>query len=163
MLRCVPRGFYRYGKLLAHNATRAQIRCAVGRGRLIRLARGVYAGQQPRVGDELWALFARLPPGAMLTRQSAAHLLGFAAAPRGDVQVLVPAGIARPRIGGVTCYEAVLAVPEPAWVGGVPCTPSARTAIDLARTRSRLDAIALLDRALHTGACDGPALDREVA
>jgi hypothetical protein len=146
---------------------RGRIRRALEAHRLARLGRGVYRGRAaiPREPLEyLRALFMRLPAGVVLGHESGARLFGVALPHRGDgaVHVLVPAGLARPRISGVVCHEAVLEVPEPVWVYGVPCAPAARCVIDLVRARKRLDGIAILDAALRAGVCDRSTLLDEV-
>ncbi|MFY1626777.1 endonuclease domain-containing protein [Micromonospora sp. WMMD723] len=77
--------------------------------------------------------------------------------------MIVPAGGRVPRIRGVVVHQAVLAVPEPVLVAGLPCAPADRCAVDLARTVARLDALPLLDLCLRVGACRPAGLTAELA
>jgi Protein of unknown function (DUF559) len=146
---------WRYAELRDAGVSRAGVR------RLVRLHRGIYLGQQPEGLDILRGLFLRLPEGVLLTMRSAAHLYGFGD-PSGAVHVLVPRGINRPRIEGVLTYEAVLPVPAPVRIAGIPCVPPARCAVDLVRHLPRLLALPVLDAALRCAACTEAELLAEV-
>lgn len=142
----------RFQNLLASGLTESQIRCRVEDGRLLRPFHDVYRDPGLDPLADLRALFLRLPPGAVACRQTAAILHGFGEhvpLPRG-VHVVIPRGEWRTRIGGLRTHEAVLTF-EPVLVDGIPCTTAARTAIDLARTSRRLDALPVLDGALRIG------------
>ncbi|MEJ3744663.1 DUF559 domain-containing protein [Actinomycetes bacterium KLBMP 9797] len=157
---------WRYADLRERGLTEGQIRWRAGDGQLIRPFHGVFVA--PNAGDDefvrLRALFLRLPAGAMACRQTAAWLHGFGEfAPLSpQVQILIPAGMPRPRLRGVKVYDTVLPA-EPVTVHGVPCVPAARCAIDLARTVRRLDALPVLDGALRAGGCTADELATEVA
>jgi hypothetical protein len=84
------------------------------------------------------------------------------AGPDEPVHVIIPPMVARPRICGVVCHAAVVPVPGPVMLGGVPCAPAARCAVDLARRATRFGAIALLDAALRSGTCTPADLAAEV-
>jgi hypothetical protein len=108
----------------------------------------VYAEGSADVEEELAALFVRFPRAAVLGRRSAAHRLGFGPVPAA-VEILLPPGVARPRMPGVVVYEAIVPVGEPVVVAGIPCAPPVRCAVDLARTLRRMDGLPVLDSLLH--------------
>jgi hypothetical protein len=153
---------FSYGDLLADGMSREHIRLSVDDGALYRVGRGVYATAEANEVTRLRGLFLRMPEGIMLSHQSAAHVLGFGELPADGVHVLVPVGTRRPAIRGVVTHEAILPVPESRMVGGIPCVPAARAAVDLARSSGRLNAIATLDAALRVGACSPDDLAEEV-
>ncbi|SCG59920.1 Protein of unknown function [Micromonospora rifamycinica] len=109
------------------------------------------------------ALLRRLPEGAVVGFHSGARLHGFGVVPSEDLHVIVPAGGMVPQIRGVVVHQAVLAVPEPVLLAGLPCAPADRCAVDLARTVARLDALPLLDLCLRVGACRPEELTAELA
>ena len=144
----------RYQEMRASGLKESQIRCRVEDGRLLRPFHDVYLEPTSTVDElaALRALFTRLPVGAAACRQTAAALHGFgefAPLPRG-VHVALPRGAWRPAIRGLRTHEAVLPF-EAVLVHGVPCTTVVRTAVDLARTSRRFDALPVLDGALRTG------------
>ncbi|MEV1288706.1 DUF559 domain-containing protein [Micromonospora sp. NPDC049679] len=116
----------------------------------------------PADDEHLRALFLRLPAEAMLGRESAAQRLGFGVLRAHAIHVVVPPGVARPRIPGIVVHHEVLPIVEPVLVGGIPCVPAARCAVDLARTVRRLDALPVLDAVLRAGMCDIDDLLAEV-
>jgi len=59
-------------------------------------------------------------------------------------------------------HESTLPLDKPEIVLGVPCTPAARCALDLARTLSRPDALSTLDAALAAAACTPDDLATEL-
>ncbi|MFV2022001.1 DUF559 domain-containing protein [Micromonospora sp. LOL_023] len=159
----------RYRALRSTGFGEGEIRGLLDRGQLWRPFNDTYlpatvARQLPYA--RLRALSARLPPTALICRQSAAILHGFGdfvVAPKDDrVHVMLPAGVARPRFRGVIIHETALPA-EPCLVDGVACTSPARTAVDLARTSSRMDALPALDGAVRLGGCDIEDLVLEVA
>ena len=153
---------YRHRDLLDGGLTREQLRRAVGRNAVARISRGMYAAAG-QGSSTLEALFARLPSGTVLGYETAAARYGFARrAPDEPIHVIVPSTVARPRIRGVVCHEAVLPVAEPIMIGGIPCAPPQRCAIDLARRATRPGAIALLDAALRSATCTSADLAAEV-
>jgi hypothetical protein len=118
------------------------------------VTRGVYTAAFPiAAADRLRALFLRLPKGTVLGFHSAAAMHGFGVLRADRVHVVIPAGVAKPRIHGVVAHEAVLRVSEPAIIGGIPCAPAARCVVDLVRTVRRIDALAVVDAALRARAC----------
>jgi hypothetical protein len=152
-----------YRELRTAGLSRRRIRNALTRNVVARPCRGVYT--QDDDGDrfrDLRALFLRLPPGAVAAYATAAAIYGFGSADSSAaVHVVVPRGIARPRIQGVVCHEALLPVGPPIVVAGVPLAPPARCAIDLARTTARPAGLATLDAALRR-ACTPSDLVAEV-
>lgn len=139
---------------LADDPGRRRLATAITHGKLQAVSRGIYA--RPPASDEerLLALFLRLPAGTLLGMHSAAERYGFGTLHSDQVHVVIPPKVAKPRIRGVVAHESALATPEPTLLGGIPCVPAARCAIDLARAVRRLDALPVLDAALRAGACD---------
>jgi hypothetical protein len=68
-----------------------------------------------------------------------------------------------PLIQGVAAHASVLPVESPVMVGGVPCVPPERCAVDLACRLRRGDALAVLDATLRAGQCRPDQLSAEVA
>ncbi|MGQ5260233.1 DUF559 domain-containing protein [Micromonospora sp. ZYX-F-536] len=139
-----------------------RIRTRLAHEELVRVRRGVYADQPCGDGDELRALLLRLPGEAMLTRQSAARRHGFGVLREDVIHIQLPASIPKPRLPGVVVHHSILPV-LPVFVGGVPCVPAARCAVDLARTVRRMDALPVLDAALRTRSVTQEALLEEVS
>lgn len=133
-------------------------------GHLHHVARCAYlsGAGQPSLVERLRALFLVLPPGAVVGYQTAALLYGFGVHAHRRPHILVPAGGPVPHLRGVAVHQAVLPIGAPVEVDGLPCVPPDRCAIDLARTGSRLDAIAVLDAALRSGRCTESTLATEV-
>lgn len=154
----------RYAALRADGWSRGRIEYAVQSGALQRVARGamLQGSGTPGLVDQLKALFLLLPPGALVGFHSAARLYGFGIVPSANPHIVVPAGAAVPDIRGVATRQTVLPVGDPMWIAGLPCVPPDRCAIDLARTCSRLDAIAVLDAALRSRQCTPDSLAVEV-
>ncbi|MFI7575295.1 DUF559 domain-containing protein [Micromonospora sp. NPDC049497] len=133
----------------------------MNREELRRVRRGVYADQPCDDEDELRALLLCLPKEAVLTRQSAARRYGFGVLRDDVVHVQLPVTVPKPRLPGLVVHHSVLPV-DPVLVGGLPCVPAARCAIDLARTVRRLDALPVLDAAIRAGAVTAEELLAEV-
>ncbi|MET8372582.1 type IV toxin-antitoxin system AbiEi family antitoxin domain-containing protein [Micromonospora sp. DT68] len=154
-------GLFRYSELLAAGLSREQVRRLAEQSRLRRLSRSVYApsAYSPK---HLPAIFRRLPDSAVVGFHTGAQLHGFGDARSADVHIIVPAGESVPHIRGVVAHEAVLPVRDPVLLGGVPCAPAARCAVDLARSMRRMDAMPLLDLCLRVGACRPEELRIEV-
>lgn len=133
--------------------SRRTLRTRVEQNKLLRVTRGIYADGPPTDDDLLHAIFLRLPVEALLGRQSAAQRLGFGGLAASAVHIVLPPGVARPRIPGVVVHEEVVPVGEPVVVDGVPCVPPVRCAVDLARTARRIDALPVLDSVLRAGLC----------
>ncbi len=159
---------FRYRDLRQAGIGRRRFRIFVDNGGAVPLGRGIYAsGPGDRLRD-VRALFARLPDGAVLGFRTAALMLGLGPAlpggspPDERIHVIVPPGIARPRIHGVVCHETSVPVRYAAVVDGVPCALPERCAIDLARTVPRMHGLALLDRVCRIGACTTADLAAEL-
>lgn len=159
----------RYRALLNSGISEGAVRGRIDRGQLWRPFNDTYlsaaaARQLPHA--RLRALLVRLPPAALICRQSAALLHGFGdfiVKPVDDrVHVLLPAGVSRPRLRGVIVHETALPA-EPFLVDGVACTSPARTAVDLARASVRMDALPVLDGALRVAHCELDDLASEIA
>jgi very-short-patch-repair endonuclease len=135
-----------------------------GSGRISRPHRGLYliGAVRPDLLDLARAALRVAPAGAVLARQTAAALLGFGVTPASGVHLVVGPGEPVPQRPGLTVHQSVVPVEEPVIVYDVPCTPVARTAIDLARTTRRFDAISTLDAALAAGICAPDDLEREL-
>jgi hypothetical protein len=159
---------YGYRELRRAGLARRRIQSVIDRGGAVRLTRGVYADGLGNENQRIRALLARLPVGTVLGFQTAAVMHGFGSALNlrsrsdGDVHVIVPPGVAKPRIRGVVCHEAAVPVRSAVLISGISCAPAARCAVDLARTVSRADGLAVLDRALGVGACEPADLRAEL-
>ncbi|MFI6064737.1 DUF559 domain-containing protein [Micromonospora sp. NPDC051227] len=142
--------------------TVGRIRTRLDREEILRVRRGVYADKPCDDDDELRALMLRLPDGAVLARQSAARRYGFGVLRDDLIHIQLPAEVPKPRLPGVVVHRTVLPV-RPVFVGGLPCVPAARCAVDLARAARRFDALPVLDAALRSGLVTRDDLLAEVA
>jgi very-short-patch-repair endonuclease len=102
------------------------------------------------------------PANSVVGFHTAAALLGFGVVAADAVHLVVPQGGLLPQRRDIRVHQSVLPVGEAVVRLGIPCTPPARTAVDLARTVHRPLALSILDAALANGACDKDALVREV-
>lgn len=92
------------------------------------------------------------PPTAVLGFDTAAAMHGFGILETTTIHLVVPAGtVMRPR-RGIRIHQSAAPF-EPVTHLGVPCTPAARTATDLARALPRMEALPVLDAALFARAC----------
>lgn len=125
------RGVLSRRQLMALGFSADAIRHRLAAGRLHFVYRGVYAVGRPQVsrhGRWVAALLA-CGPGAVLSHQSVAELLGIRRARPGPIHVSVPAHVLR-RVPGVEVHRrAALRV---ATHEGIPATSPADTLIDLA-------------------------------
>ena len=133
--------------------SRAHLEELVRRGRVRQVLRGVYldahvAHDLPRRAA---SVRLRLPPGAALSRTTAAWLLGAEVRPLScrdgvmPVECTVPSGtepLSRP---GVRSYVAPLAADDVVLVAGLPCTSPTRTAVDLLRWLPPHEGLAMVD------------------
>jgi hypothetical protein len=151
--------------LVAGGLSAAATRWRVSRGRINRLHRGAYllGPYVPDLLDRVRAALLVSPPEAVLGYHSAAALMGFGVMPSSDVHIVVPMGAAVPRRPGIVVHQSVLPVDKPTPVHGVPCTPAARTAVDLARALRRWDALPVLDAALAAEAYTVDDLESELS
>ncbi|MFG2037051.1 DUF559 domain-containing protein [Dactylosporangium sp. NPDC048998] len=150
-----------YRELLELGVPRQRLRDRVTDGRIAIVSRGVYGPAVNDHIDHLRAVLLRLPGDVVLSHQSAAALYGFAVIGAERVHVTFPAGMAKPRIRGVTAHESALPVTAVQHPFGVRCAPPARVAVDLARSYRRPDALATLDAALRARLCTADELADE--
>ncbi len=129
-----------------------------------RLYRGVYADADLPDGHDLRVSGACLlvPPGAVFSGRTAAHLLGAPelADAGTPVEVSVPAGQRFGPVAGMVVRRTLLSPAEVAVARRRPCTTGVRTAFDLARHEPLGDAVAALDVLLARGVVDRAALRR---
>jgi hypothetical protein len=141
-------------QIVRAGTTPTAIRWHVRGARLVHVHRGRYlvGVTTPDLLDRVRAALRVCPPAAAVGFHTAAALQGFGVPDDGDIHLVVPAGSPVAHRPGLRVYESV--VPFKAVVTlGVPCTPPARTAVDLARVLDRPTALAVLDAALYAGAC----------
>jgi very-short-patch-repair endonuclease len=152
-------------ELAKYGVSRDATRWRVNRSWVLRPHQGAYllGATAPDLLDLIRAALAVSPPDAVVGFHTAAALLGFGVVSTSTVHIVVPAGGLFPHRRGITVHQSVVPVGQPALRLGVPCTPAARTAIDLARTAHRPLALSILDAALANGACDRGSLEHEVA
>ncbi len=116
--------------------SRGQVDREVGRQRLHRVFRGVYAYGNPAVGAKgrLWAATLACGPEAFVSHRSAAALMGLM--DRGPllIDVIAP-GLRGREIDGIRLHRVRAPLrDETGTFDGVPCTSPARTFVDLAGT-----------------------------
>ena len=114
-----------------------------------RLQHGVYAWRE--IADEpyirLKAAMRRLPPGAALSGRSAAWLHGLDVAPCQPIEATVPTSSRVTRVEGVAISRA--AEIETVRAKGLPVTTRVQTLADLGRRLELVEAVVILDMALH--------------
>ncbi|MFC9441178.1 type IV toxin-antitoxin system AbiEi family antitoxin domain-containing protein [Nocardia sp. NPDC057030] len=131
--------------------TRAELRARVRRGEWVPVFHGVYREATTQPGPELRVEAARLSmdlPVMIAAYDTAAELHGFSVSQWNATHVL---GVQLSRSKHLVVHHDRLDPAQVATVNGVSATSAARTAIDLARTLNRLDALATLDAASRTG------------
>ena len=133
--------------------------------RLVRALQGSYllGVDHPDLLDRARAALSVSPPGAVVGFHTAAALLGFGVVEDEAVHVVVPSGTSAPYRRGLRVHQAALSWDTPVICRGVPCTPAARTAVDLARLLPRAQGLSILDAVLFAGACTMADLGAEVA
>jgi very-short-patch-repair endonuclease len=150
--------------LLGRGVSARAIQWRVGKGQLVRVSRNTYVlGQEPDLLDRVRATMLVMPPDAVIGYHTAAALHGFGVVRSTDIHVVVPAGTPVPQRRGVTAHESVIPTGEATLRIGFPCTAPARTAVDLARTVRRQNALPVLDAGLRVGAFSKPQLAAEIA
>ena len=141
-----------HAQLIELGVARRSVSEAVALGRLHRVHLAVYsiapAGARPRLAPEHAALLA-CGPGAALSHWSAAWLHGLSERQPLPVDVTVPVDRGRRRDGLAVHRTRSLERVDRAWVGRLPCTSVARTAIDLSPRLDDPQLEPLLDRALR--------------
>ncbi len=127
-----------------------------------RLYRGVYADADLPDSFAVRVSGARLlvPPGAVFSGRTAAHLHGAAdlVDARTPVEVSVPTGVRFGPVAGLRVRRVRLPASDVTQVRGRPCTTPLRTALDIARTEPLPEGVAALDVLLARGVVDHPAL-----
>jgi very-short-patch-repair endonuclease len=154
----------RWGELRDHGLSPGAATWRARHVRINRVHRGAYliGATLPDLLDRARAALLVAPAGAVLGYQTAAALLGFGVTATDDVHLVVGVDDPVPQRPGITVHQSVVPVGEPAVVRGVACTPSIRTALDLARTLPRGDALSTLDAACAAGACTPDELEGEL-
>ncbi|MEV7231474.1 type IV toxin-antitoxin system AbiEi family antitoxin domain-containing protein [Polymorphospora sp. NPDC051019] len=153
---------WRYADLLARGLSPNQIQDRVRAGALHRISRGTYvSGGPPSFTNRLHAVRQVLPPDTVFGFHTAARLYGFDVVPTDRIHVVSPTGRPVPQINGVVGHQAVLPL-IPVEMAGLPCAAPERVVVDLARTCSRIDALAVVDAALRAQASTPSALATEV-
>lgn len=140
-------------------------------GTLRRVFRGVYVDSA--ADDDLLmrarALSLVVPPTAVVTDECAAWARGVDLVARGDhvipppVSIVQPHGHGRVRQRGADGGRRLLFPRDVETLHGIRLTTSLRTALDLARTRSRFGGIAALDAMLRTRDFSHEEMLREIA
>jgi hypothetical protein len=146
------------------------LRAALRAGELVRVRRGAYVDTGSwAAADEAtryrWvvAAAARRMPGAVFGHDSAAAVWGLSRIGGwpADVHVIVQRDRGRTTPG--VHRHRVLVVPETVLVGGIRVPGGARTVVDMARTATFADALAMADHALRAGIATGDGLAQELA
>jgi len=142
-----------------HGVSRHQLGRLCRNRDVIRMLYGVYGSSHldDSLSTRAAAVALVLPPGAVLCRRTAAWIRGVDLRRPGEpplpVEVLVCAGTQPPRRIGVIAHQSAVPDDDVELVGGLPATAGLRTAVDLARFRSRTEAIVALDALAHAGIC----------
>lgn len=119
-------------QLLSLGLSPAAIEHRLRRGRLHRVARGIYAVGRPELSREGRWMVALLAggPHAVLSHLSAAAVWGIADEPRGGIAISVPTGRCRRR--GITSHCRPLSASDLTVRRGLRLTTPARTILDIA-------------------------------
>ncbi|MEU7765373.1 type IV toxin-antitoxin system AbiEi family antitoxin domain-containing protein [Nocardia sp. NPDC049190] len=131
--------------------TRAELRARVDRGEWVRVFHGVYRAATTSPSPELRVEAARLSMGLTVLAaayNTAAELHGFSVLADQPTDVL---GIQATRSHRLVVHRDRVDPAELELVRGTMTTRPARTAVDVARTLTRMDALATLDAALRAG------------
>lgn len=131
--------------------TRAELRARLHRGDWVQVFHGVYREATARPGPELRIEAARLSMGLpvlIAAYDTAAELHGFSMAESSATHVL---GVQLSRSKHLVVHRDRLDPAQVTIVNGVSTTTAARTAIDMARTLDRMEALATLDTSIRLG------------
>ncbi|MEV4124688.1 hypothetical protein [Nocardia sp. NPDC049707] len=131
--------------------TRAEMRALLDRGEWVRVFRGVFREATTAPSAQLRVEAARLSmgvPSLTAAYNTAAELHGFAVQHNHPTHVLGPQDS---RIGRLIVHHDQVDKVELELIQGTVTTNAVRTAIDVARTVSRPDALATLNAALRRG------------
>lgn len=152
-----------YAELVASGISRSAALWRAEHGGLTRVCRDAYVVGPP-VADLLDRIRAvlRVCPDAVVGFATAAVLQGFGIVEDDDIHLVYAAGGTVPQRAGVRVHQSVVPVRPVLW-HGIPCTPPARTAVDLARVLDRVTALAVLDAALSAGVTVPRSLTAELA
>lgn len=141
-LACLP---FTRSQARLYRLTDDQLRGSVWR----RIGRGVFARRA--IADErmvrLQAALLRLPEGGVFSGLTAGWLYGLDVEPCCPIEVTVPAACRLNRRAGIVVRRS--AVVEASMARGLPVTSRVRTVVDLVRARELVDAVTILDMALH--------------
>ncbi|MDQ4039984.1 MAG: endonuclease domain-containing protein [Actinomycetota bacterium] len=117
--------------------------------------RGIYVeAEVPHDLHSLVRAAALLAGGDLVAcHTTAAALWGFGIFSDDRLHFLGPNAVDNRRRPGLQIHPSVLGTDDAVLVGGVWCTPPARTACDVVRLSGAIDGLAILDRALASGTC----------
>ena len=129
------------GQALGGGLTRAMVRSRLEQGRWQRLQTGVYAvfSGPPARPTVLWGAVLRAGPGAMLSYQTAAELVGLTDRPSTLIHITVPGDRYVERIPGLVMRRSSRAAQARHPVLTPPRTRLEETVLDLAGTAATLD------------------------
>lgn len=130
--------------------TRQQLDVQVKKGHLVRVWYGVYATARPDLLGRLAALDLFMGREVVCCMGTAAALHGFDIESTSAIHVLDPGVRMRPAVGLMVHQRVGARLKR---VSGRLSTAPAWTAVEIARTLRRPRALAVLDAALHCGAC----------
>jgi very-short-patch-repair endonuclease len=152
-------------QLIAIGMTGRAIQHRIERGRLHRLAWGVYAVGRPEVElrGRWMAAVLSCGPEALLGYGSAAMLWGLAEVGPASIEVVVPAHVARRRPGVRVHRRSHLGARERSTHRLIPVTSPTTTLIDFASLVAEKDLEAAVNAADRLNLIDPEALRREVA
>jgi hypothetical protein len=139
--------------------SRKMLAALVDSGQILRVCRGVYSDHVPGPLDRLAALDILTSMPIVACMNTAAALYGFDTENDARIHILDPGLRIRPD-DGLMVHQRVGAPLKR--VFGRLSTAPAWTAVELARTLRRPRALAVLDAALHVGACSATELDSAV-
>ncbi|GAB2669542.1 hypothetical protein [Nocardia goodfellowii] len=131
--------------------TPAEVRGCIAKGAWVQVFHGVYREVDTPLCPQLRVEAARLSMGALSVAacyNTAAELHGFSVLDDPATHVL---GVQKSRAGRLIVHGDRVEPAQLELVRGVLTTRSARTAIDIARSVARMDALATLDAALRQG------------
>ena len=131
--------------------TRDVLRRALATGRARAVLRGVYVSGSVPVDLRTRAVgLALVAPHAVVSHESAAALWGVPLDGQQTLHVTVPTGTSKPQIRGVRAHEARLGEGDVQTCQGLRATSPGRTAADLVRARSLVEAVVVADAITHT-------------
>ncbi len=102
---------------------------------------------------ELRAASLAAGPDLVACHSTAARLWGFDVLGEQALHFLGPADLVNRRLPGIQIHPSSLGCDDAVRIGGIWCTPAARTACDVVRLTAPIDGLATLDAALRSGSC----------